>query len=350
MQDEHDHFPEDPSNDSQGSMVNPYEVGRDTAPPTDPSGIPTVPTTLPDPTSVASAATRPRTWTVVAIPLVSLATFFITSSVMVAIAFLVVHGTVDRKLLGDPEAMKAVSGSRIGLILLVVVPQLALVLPSVLAALVSPVGFAKRLSLVRGHWPIWAWIAAAAATPLVGWVSSIVVGSLMEESENLRMMSDIFRGHGANGFLIPLALLIGATPAICEELLFRGYVQTRLVRARGPLRGILVSSLLFAAFHMDWVHVVAVFPLGLYLGFVAWRSGSLLPAMLGHFVNNAISVFAVVLSPEDPSIEPSAEMVTFLLTVISAGLLGAALTLTASVRFAGPKEVASAPSDPLGPA
>ena len=279
---------------------------------------------------------RPRIWPSLVLPLLSLVTFFTASLVMIVVAFYVVHGELDRRMLVSSDAMKTVSASRVGFLLLVVIPQLALVLPCVVAAFLSPVPTAKRLSLVRGHWPLWAWVAAAMATPLIGWISSIVVGSLMVESENLKLMSDIFRGHGESGFLIPLALLIGATPAVCEELLFRGYVQTRLNRSIGPAVGIILSSLLFALFHMDWVHIIAVFPLGLYLGFIAWRSGSLFPAMLGHFVNNTISVFAVVLGPEQQGQAPSNQMVLFLLTVVSAGLFGAVLTAIAIWRLPVP--------------
>ena len=280
-----------------------------------------------------SAPRRPRIWPSLVMPLLSLLTFFTASIVMVGVAFYVVHGELDRQILTSSDAMKTVSASRVGFILLIVMPQLALVLPCVVAAFLSPVPTAKRLSLVRGHWPLWAWAAAAMATPLIGWISSIVVGSFMVESENLKLMSDIFRGHGESGFLIPLALMIGATPAVCEELLFRGFIQTRLNRSIGPTVGIILSSLLFALFHMDWVHIIAVLPLGLYLGCVAWRSGSLFPAMLGHFVNNTISVFAVVLGPQRDAELPSAQMILFVLAVVAAALVGIVLTAIAFWRL-----------------
>jgi membrane protease YdiL (CAAX protease family) len=275
------------------------------------------------------------------IPLISLGTFFVTSMITMVVAAYVVHGEVTREMFGRTEAMQAVSSSRIGLLLLVTVPQLALVLPALLAAWLSPIKVTARLSLVRGHWPLWAWWAAAVTTPLIGWVSSVIVTSLLDESENLKMMSDIFRGHGESGFLVPLALLIGATPALCEELLFRGYVQTRLTGRLGALWGILLSSLLFAAFHMDGVHIVAVFPLGCYLGLIAWRSGSLLPAMLAHFVNNAVSVVAVVLAPEQADEMPTAEMGLFLFVVAGVGLIGAALTTLAFWQLPTPPETAA---------
>ncbi|MCA9137227.1 MAG: CPBP family intramembrane metalloprotease [Planctomycetales bacterium] len=288
-------------------------------------------------TAYRAPAPPPRVWPVFGIVGLSWLSFMLCSLVMLVVAIFVVHGEFNPRLMLSADAMSEVSSSRVGLLLLVVFPQLGLVMPSLLAAYLSPVQFGKRLSLVRGHWPLWAWFAAAVTTPLIGWISSIVVGSLMEESENLKMMSDIFRGHGESGFLIPLAFLIGATPAFCEELLFRGYVQTRLNRRVGPAIGIFLSSAMFAIFHMDWIHIIAVFPLGVYLGIIAWRSGSLFPAMLGHFVNNSISVFAVVLGPENMDQEPSPEMAIFLLSVISMGMFGSVLTAVAMWRLPQPK-------------
>jgi membrane protease YdiL (CAAX protease family) len=279
---------------------------------------------------------RPRWWTPLAICSVSLAVFLTASGVMALVAMFVVHGKLTPDMFQDAESLKAVSQSRLGLFLVVVVPQLFLVLPSILAAILSSVPTRQRLGLVRGHWPVWAWVAAAAATPLVGMVAGLVVGLLLEESDTLKQMTQVFRGHGQNGFLIPLALMIGATPAFCEEILFRGYVQTRLTRSFGPPVGIILASFLFAAFHLDLVHVVAVFPLGLFLGWVTWQSGSLFPAMLGHFVNNAISVIAVVIAPEAEPDVLALPAITFTLAILAAGIIGMAAVSVASVAYRRP--------------
>lgn len=277
-----------------------------------------------------------RWWTPLAIAGLSLAMFLVSSMVMAVVACIVVHGEITMALLRDPASMEAIVQSRLGLLIVVVAPQLALVAPSIIAAVMSPVPTRERLGLVRGNWPVWVWFAAAAATPLVGLVSGVVVGMFLEESESLQEMTSIFRDHGQSGFLIPLALMIGATPALCEELLFRGYVQTRLTRAIGPFFGILIASFLFAAFHMDFVHVVAVFPLGLFLGWVSWQSGSLFPAMLGHFVNNVISVVAVVITvEEDPSVL-ALPTIAFTLLILGLGVLGMMTVLAASVVYRRP--------------
>ncbi|OYP34962.1 type II CAAX endopeptidase family protein [Rhodopirellula sp. MGV] len=272
-------------------------------------------------------------WNAIGMPLASLLLFFAASFVAILVAIMIVHGEFNPRLMGDPEAMKVVSQSRVGFLVLVLAPQAALVSLALFLPLISPDGYRRRMSMVRGHWPLWAWGAAAATTPLIGWISSIVVGSLMGESENLKMMTDVFRGHGESGFLVPLALMIGATPALCEELVFRGYIQTRLNSLVGPGIGIAIASILFAAFHMDLVHVIAVLPLGIYLGVIAWRSGSIFPAMLAHFVNNSVSVFAVVLAPQQEDQLPSGQMIAFMLSVMLLALISSMITAVALWRY-----------------
>ncbi|KAA1259704.1 CAAX amino terminal protease self- immunity [Rubripirellula obstinata] len=279
---------------------------------------------------------RYRLWTVFAIVLASIATFFFASVVFTFVAIFVVHGELSLELLGDTSKILEVSRDRLGLFIMVVLPQFALVLPAIIAARLSPTPLMQRLSLVRGHWPIWVWFAAALATPLVGLVSSMVCGMFLNESESLKEMSQIFRDHGASGFLIPLSMMIGLTPAVCEELLFRGYIQTRLVKAWHPIIGILIASFLFAIFHMDLVHVIAVFPMGVFLGWVSWRSGSLIPAMMGHFVNNVISVVAVVMAPEGEADVLAAPVIAVSLAIIALGIAGMSATVTASIAFGPP--------------
>lgn len=302
---------------------------------------------------------RPRWWTPLVVIAASLIVFLLASFVMVFVGIWIVHGEITMEILGSETMLADVSRSRWGLLFVVVLPQLALVFPSVIAALVSPVAFRKRLGLVKGNWPVWAWVAAAVATPLVGLISSVVVGAFMEESDNLKEMAEIFRGHGENGFLIPLALMIGLTPAVCEEVLFRGYVQTRLTRSFHPAIGIFVASFLFAAFHMDLVHVVAVFPMGVFLGLVSWRSGSLVPAMMGHFVNNFTSVVAVAFAPEDAAADVlAAPEIAVSLAIIGSGIIGMAATIVASIMYensapeAGPllgQDVVPLIATPVGP-
>jgi membrane protease YdiL (CAAX protease family) len=87
-----------------------------------------------------------------------------------------------------------------------------------------------------------------------------------------------------------LVLLIALTPAICEELLFRG-AMLGLVRKSLPAWGqVLVVGLLFGLIHASFFRVLPTGILGLVLTWAAIRSGSLAVPVLIHFLNNALSV------------------------------------------------------------
>lgn len=87
-----------------------------------------------------------------------------------------------------------------------------------------------------------------------------------------------------------MALSTAVVAPVYEELLFRGYVFKGLSRSAGPGVAIGVSALLFAAFHGDPLHAIAVLPMGLFLGWLRWRTGSLWPSMVAHGLNNAVWV------------------------------------------------------------
>jgi membrane protease YdiL (CAAX protease family) len=96
---------------------------------------------------------------------------------------------------------------------------------------------------------------------------------------------------GASVAMLGLAVAgLGILAGVCEEVFFRGFMQTRL-RERWP-RGpaIVTAALGFGILHLDRTHATLAFMLGLYLGWVAERSESTVPAVVCHVVNNAVSV------------------------------------------------------------
>ena len=77
-------------------------------------------------------------------------------------------------------------------------------------------------------------------------------------------------------------------PAVFEELAFRGALQPLLIKATGkPWVGIAIASVIFSAIHFQFYGFLPRVFLGALFGWFAYRSGSLLPGMLAHFVNNA---------------------------------------------------------------
>jgi CAAX protease family protein len=87
--------------------------------------------------------------------------------------------------------------------------------------------------------------------------------------------------------------VIGLCPAIFEELAFRGLLQGRLMALLGRNTGILVTAVAFALAHGATLGLPFHFFLGLYLGFLRERTGSLYPGMLLHLVYNSTLVVLV---------------------------------------------------------
>jgi len=85
-------------------------------------------------------------------------------------------------------------------------------------------------------------------------------------------------------------VLIAVTPAICEELAFRGVIFSGLLRGRKPFGAILITAILFGSSHGVLQQSICATVMGVVLGIVAYRTGSVLPGVLVHFTNNAMSV------------------------------------------------------------
>lgn len=96
--------------------------------------------------------------------------------------------------------------------------------------------------------------------------------------------NEIFTAHSAVefGFLV---LVIAVTPAICEEILFRGYAQRTFERTIG-WKSVLLVGCIFGLYHMQPLGLFTLSLLGVVFGFFYFVSGSLLPSMAAHFTNN----------------------------------------------------------------
>lgn len=87
-----------------------------------------------------------------------------------------------------------------------------------------------------------------------------------------------------------ILLAIAVTPAVCEEVLFRGYVLSSLDRPGRHRLAIVLSSMAFGAIHMIPQQVFYTTLIGLVLGSLALRTGSLWPCLAFHATFNAIAV------------------------------------------------------------
>ncbi len=98
--------------------------------------------------------------------------------------------------------------------------------------------------------------------------------------------------------VLPALFNIAVVPAICEEILFRGYLQRSFERSFKMSTAILVSGVLFGLYHVQLQNLMPLATLGVLLALLTWMSGSLWPAIVAHFINNAGAVITLRYFPE----------------------------------------------------
>jgi membrane protease YdiL (CAAX protease family) len=135
------------------------------------------------------------------------------------------------------------------------------------------------------------------------------------------------------------AVLLSLVPAIIEEVVFRGYIQRRLLARWSPSVAIGVSTLLFAIIHTDSLqHVLAVVPLGIVTGLLAYRTGSIKAGILVHAIHNAGAVgFGALARLLTPSLGDEGAGLVLIGGVVALGLVGLP-AIIALVRRAEPAE------------
>ena len=96
--------------------------------------------------------------------------------------------------------------------------------------------------------------------------------------------------------LFNVLLILALIPAVCEELTFRGFIFGGLLHKNGVMRAVLVSSVFFGLSHTVLQQSISATMMGILLGIVAWRTGSVLCTIIIHCINNTLSLSLAWLS------------------------------------------------------
>lgn len=124
------------------------------------------------------------------------------------------------------------------------------------------------------------------------------------QSSQMEMIEAFLRGD----HLIWLTLLhVALVPAVCEEVLFRGYVLRAFEKSWSIWPAIIISGILFGLYHLQLTNLLPLASIGILLAFLTWISGSIVPAMVAHFVNNGSSVLLGSLYPDSALAEMTPE-------------------------------------------
>jgi membrane protease YdiL (CAAX protease family) len=221
---------------------------------------------------------RPETFEPVAAP-------WHTAVVLAAIGLLVFRGRIQAE-----QMRAAINPDRIALyerILLTEWLSLALVLAGVWLKGVS------LLTVLGDHWRSAREFLRDAGIGVLFLIASVAISS-------------IFGAHGgptdrATNFLLPqgglqigLWILISITAGICEEAIYRGYLQKQFTAlTRNVPAGILISALLFGLGHsyQGWRRASVISLMGAMAGILAYWRRSVRPGMLGHALQDLLGAF-----------------------------------------------------------
>jgi len=152
------------------------------------------------------------------------------------------------------------------------------------------------------------------------------------ERQTEQIIAAFLSAPGAQAYLFNVLILV-ALPALGEELIFRGIVQRIFIRwIASPHVAIWISGALFSAIHMQWLGFFPRWLLGVELGYLAWLTGSLWPAVLSHATHNGLSLILAGISGEPENSAQNADIQRMPVTWIVVGLILAAVSLYGIVR------------------
>lgn len=132
--------------------------------------------------------------------------------------------------------------------------------------------------------------------PLIEWLSDVNASfnlpqSLRDYEQEVNKTMNKMLEMNSVWQLLANIFLIALLTAIVEELMFRGALQTILLRWTGNIHAaIWVGAALFSAMHMEFSGFLPRMALGVIFGYLVAWSGSIWPAILAHFLNNGTDV------------------------------------------------------------
>lgn len=236
-------------------------------------------------------------WLTVAFGMCIFGTFVLVQSVVVLV-FAVVNGSIT-----DLEAIEALAlnGLVLSVATLVSLP-FEVALCGVFAWLRQGVSVSDYLGL---RWVSWKAV-------LLGWVCVVALGVAYDGLSRLLGRSDVpefmINAYRTAGFapLLWLAIVLGAP--LAEEIFFRGFLFKGFESSPlGGIGAVLLTALSWAIIHLQYdpYDIGAIFLLGILLGVFRWKTGSILPALLMHVLQNLVATIQVACLVSDQKLAPS---------------------------------------------
>lgn len=161
----------------------------------------------------------------------------------------------------------------------------------------------------------------------LGWVNQYTIKFLQLFGYQPREVGSYLPSLQGGGVVLAL-FVIALLPSLCEEFLFRGNILNNLEESVGTVRAVLLTGFCFSLFHANPEQTVYQFICGCAFSLITVRAGSILPAILMHFVNNSCIIVCAAFGWTDAVGNlVMSDVVYVILTVLSAVCLISAVLL-----------------------
>ncbi|GAB6282742.1 MAG: hypothetical protein STSR0008_14900 [Ignavibacterium sp.] len=115
-----------------------------------------------------------------------------------------------------------------------------------------------------------------------------------------------------NSFLdaIIVILAVSVVPAICEETMFRGFIQKSFELRYKKIMGAFITAIFFGIYHFNPYALIPLIVLGFYFGYAVIKTNSIFVSMTLHFINNFSAIILYLIFGDDelvqnPSLNPN---------------------------------------------
>lgn len=128
---------------------------------------------------------------------------------------------------------------------------------------------------------------------LCGYIQQLTIVLFNLNIETYTKLGEGLICHNVQDYIVSFLGMVFLA-AFCEEMLFRGYIQTAYVKKIGASWGIFLTAILFSAYHLDMGGFFSRILLGLWFGLLFVRFGSIWPAIIAHAVNNFFAAIITI--------------------------------------------------------
>jgi len=126
------------------------------------------------------------------------------------------------------------------------------------------------------------------------WLVSLLVNHVPAlRPEELEIVSEFMSGGVGILQILFFMIIVFIIPPL-EELVFRGWLWKLVSWKMTPYWTWIIISLVFAAIHMEPVHVLGLLPFSFFVGWLRYKTGELGPSIIAHMANNAAACLLMV--------------------------------------------------------